>query len=78
MIAEEQQVRHLEWLPLGTHYSQVVNRIADVVHPVPSAELVVDATGVGRLIVDQLRAAGLDPIAVTITADKEATLKDGM
>ncbi len=39
----------------------------------PGSALVVDATGVGRPVVDQLRAAGLDPVAVTITAGKAAT-----
>ena len=38
----------------------------------------IDAPGVGRPIVDQLRAAGLDPIAVTITAAKRATRRGGM
>ena len=38
----------------------------------------IDAPGVGRPIVDQLRAAGLDPIAVTITAGKRATRRGGM
>ncbi len=76
-VADRVQVRHLERLPLGTLYPQVVSRIAAVVGSLPGADLVVDATGVGRPIVDQLRAAGLDPIAVTITAGKEATFKDG-
>ncbi len=44
----------------------------------PAAALVVDATGVGRPIVDQLRSALNEVIAVTITAGKESTLKDGM
>ncbi len=77
-VAEVRQVRHLERLPLGTPYPQVVSRIADVVRAVPGAELVVDATGVGRPIVDQLRSAVSEVIAVTITAGKEATFKDGM
>ena len=75
--ADKIQVRHLERLPLGTPYPIVVNKIAALVGSLPGADLVVDATGVGRPVVDQLRAAGLDPIAVTITAGKEATFKDG-
>ncbi len=42
------------------------------------AALVVDATGVGRPIVDQLRQSVSEVIAVTITAGKDATFKDGM
>ncbi len=52
--ADKLQVRHLERLPLGTPYPQVVDRIADLVGGLPGAELVVDATGVGRPIVDQI------------------------
>lgn len=33
----------------------------------PSKRLVVDATGVGAAVIDQFRAAGLHPVAVTIT-----------
>ncbi len=72
-VVDEVQVRHLEQLPLGTPYPQVVSRIVELVQALPDAPLVVDATGVGRPVVDQLRAAGLDPIAVTITAGKAVT-----
>ena len=77
-VAEQRQVRHLERLLLGTPYPQVVGRIANVVLALPGAELVVDATGVGRPVVDQLHAAGVEPIAVTITAGRETTFRDGM
>ena len=40
--------------------------------------MVVDATGVGRPIVEQLRQSVAEVIAVTITAGEESTLKDGM
>ncbi len=53
-------------------YPRVVMHISGLVSKLPGAALVVDATGVGRPVVDQLRAAGLDPIAVTITAGQEA------
>ncbi len=75
---DEGRVRHLERLPLGTPYPQVVARIVELVQALPDAALVVDATGVGRPVVDQLRAAGLDPVAVTITAGKAATFDSGM
>ncbi len=62
--------RHLERLPLGTPYPKVVERIADLVHKLPGAALVVDATGVGRAVLDQMRESGLEPIPVTITAGR--------
>ncbi len=49
----EIHVRHLERLPLGTPYPKVVERIADLVDKLPGAVLVVDATGVGRAVLDQ-------------------------
>lgn len=73
-VAEEMRVRHLERLPLATPYPDVVGRIASVVQRLPGAELVVDATGVGRPVVDQL--ADLSPIAVTITAGSAITFQD--
>ena len=69
----DDQVRHLERLPLGTPYPAVVRYIGRLTMALPDPALVVDATGVGRPVVDQLRDAGLDPIAVTITAGKAAT-----
>ena len=65
-------VRHLERFPLHTPYHEVVERVGQILATPPlrasEAALVVDATGVGRAVTDQLRQAGLDPIDVTITA----------
>ncbi len=66
----EIHVRHLERLPLGTPYPKVVERIAGLVERLPGATLVVDATGVGRAVLDQMREAGLEPIPVTITGGR--------
>jgi hypothetical protein len=65
-------VRHLERLPLGLQYAQVVERTREVMECRELAgqcELVVDATGVGRPVVEMLRAEGLARYltAVTIT-----------
>ncbi|MDQ3653974.1 MAG: hypothetical protein M3457_02695 [Chloroflexota bacterium] len=62
------EVRHMERLPIGTPYPDVGTRIAEVVanleaRPVPPImslprlHMVVDATGVGRPVVDILRDA---------------------
>ena len=37
----------------------------------------VDATGVGRAVVDHLRACGLDPVAVSITGGRKTTFESG-
>lgn len=69
------EVRHLERMPLGTSYVEVARRVKALLDAPPlhtNAILAVDSTGVGRAVVDQLRAAGLSFEAVTITGgDKE-------
>ncbi len=66
----EIHVRHLERLPLGTPYPRVVERIGDLVDKLSGAALVVDATGVGRAVLDQMREVVLNPVAVTITGGR--------
>ncbi len=65
-------VRHLERLPLGTAYPQVAERVAAIVAGVcrrtPRVALYVDATGVGRPLVDLLDQAGVNPRAVYFVA----------
>lgn len=78
---QKMQVRHLERLPLGTPYTRVVSRVAEIMrHPdlaqpgSGGSRLVVDATGVGAPVVEMLRA--LRPAcrvtAVTITGGENA------
>ncbi len=72
-VTRELQLRHLERLPLGTPYLRVVGHIDGIASKLPRAALVVDATGVGRPIVDLLCEAGHAPVAVSITAGKAIT-----
>lgn len=68
---EVYSVRHLERFKLGTSYSKIVKRVKKLSQGEPlqgRAPLVVDATGVGRAVVDMLRQADLAPMAITITA----------
>ncbi len=73
-------VRHLERLPLGTDYTAVGDRMAKLFAgpPLAGAVLVVDRTGVGRPVVDLLRARGVDADirAVTITGGPSTTRSD--
>ncbi len=55
---------------MGTPYPKVVERIGNLVDKLPGAALVVDATGVGRAVLDQMHEAGLAPVAVTITGGR--------
>ena len=54
-------IRHLERLPLGTPYPKVIERVTAIIEKLPSADLVVDATGVGRPVIDQMRETGQSP-----------------
>ena len=70
--------RHLERLPLGMDYPSIVQHVRTLVQrpelALSATTLVVDATGVGRPVVDLLRRASLPcrVVPVTITAgDKE-------
>ena len=66
-------LRHLERRPLGETYPAVVAHCRALVRALPGdVALVVDATGVGRAVLDQMRDAGLEPVAVTITSGKKA------
>ena len=64
-------LRHLQRLKLGTGYPEIVNIVGAILKSLPPAKiapaLVIDATGVGRPVVDMMKKAGLRPIAVTIT-----------
>jgi phage FluMu gp28-like protein len=72
-------VRFLERVMLGTPYSRVVKRVADLTrHPdIAGCHLTVDATGVGMPVVEALRGADLGcraMTAVTITGGERAGL----
>jgi hypothetical protein len=70
-------LRHLERFPIDTPYPSVVSQVRDLVNtpPLAGCTLVPDATGVGRAVVDLLRAAKLSAriVPVTITAGRKPT-----
>lgn len=76
---EHFDVRHLERVPLGTPYPQVVQRVADLYSRPPlkdTGQLVIDETGVGRAVADIFETAGMRPQRVAITAGSETTNPD--
>ncbi len=79
LLEPEIHLRHLERLPLGTPYPRVAAQIGATMKTLPApGDLVVDATGVGRPVLDMLRAAGLDPVAVCITGGRAVAFDGGM
>jgi hypothetical protein len=85
-------VVHLERMPLGTSYPAIAEHIQDLMDAIPQqgkgsldmwgdAEtrvwLAVDATGVGRPVLDMLRTSGLKPVAITIHGGDEVHSEGG-
>jgi len=69
---DEYHIRHCERLPLGTSYEDQKQHIKKLIthatrkNPVQQITLIVDATGVGRPVIDSMRGDGLTPIPVTV------------
>ncbi len=63
-------VRHLERFELGTRYTRVIERVQELIESPPlvgkKITAQVDATGVGRAVVDSFFQAGLTPTPITI------------
>ena len=77
---EQYHVRHLERPKLGTPYPAIVEKVQDLMQSpqlLNRTALVVDATGVGRPVVDLFRKAGLRPVAITITGGNSVGSGDG-
>jgi hypothetical protein len=72
-VNETFECPHLERVPLGTSYPQIVQQVAEMLTrpPLRGAELVVDETGVGRPVSELFERAAIEPIRVCITAGFE-------
>lgn len=73
---EHYWIRRLERPQLKTPYTDIVSELAQQMRNEKlgqDAELVVDATGAGRPVIDMMRAAGLNPIPVSITGGLHVT-----
>lgn len=72
----EYRVRWLERIPLGTSYPEQVAHIKQLLERDELAgrtEVIADATGVGRPVIDMLWAAGIDAMPITITGGDAST-----
>ena len=72
-LPDEWAVRRLERVPLGTPYTKVVDRLAELArHPklLGHCRMVIDATGVGAPVVDMLKSAdiGCEIVPVVFSA----------
>jgi hypothetical protein len=78
----EWHLRGAKRLPLGTSYQDIARHIKDRIHELEEdlggrVTLIVDATGVGRPVIDMLMEDGLKPVAVTVTAGHKVVVDDG-
>jgi hypothetical protein len=64
------QIRHLERFELNRPWPEYIDRVWDYMHTpaLKGATLVIDHTGVGRVVMDMFRAKGMNPRGITITA----------
>lgn len=82
-------LRHLQRFPLNTPYSEIAEQVANLLDIPPltrrnkvgeviaSAQLVVDATGVGAPVLEILRQHRLTPIEVLIHGGAQVTRRGG-
>ena len=72
------RLRWVERLPLGMRYPEVEERVAEKVAAGGETELLVDATGVGRAVVDHMRKAGPGcPMRAVMVTGGAAERSDG-
>lgn len=76
------RLRHIERIPLGTSYPEIVERVAQVMTSDTlrdGSNLIVDGTGVGRPVVDLLRNRGMRCFIrpVLVTSGLRETQQDG-
>jgi hypothetical protein len=70
-------VRHLERFALGTSYTDVVKRVAQIVRTPPlrgaPGVLLIDKTGVGAPVLDSFTHAGIGAVAITLHGGSSVT-----
>ena len=74
-MGEMLELRHIEVVPLQTAYDRIVAGVRTrMMQPafLGRSELVIDAGGVGRAVLDIFKASGMRPVAVTITGGEKA------
>jgi hypothetical protein len=75
------EVRHLERIQLCTSYSAITDRVHQLAYMTMRdgpTTLVVDATGVGLPVFDELSSWGLHPVGITITGGRAVSRAHGL
>ena len=70
------RLRHLDRPPVGTPYDKIIGQVKGLIDSPQLAagcDLIVDATGVGRPVVDIMVAVGLSPVPITITGGSQVS-----
>ena len=73
------KLRHLDRPPVGTPYDIIIAQVKGLVESPQlkgKVDLIVDATGVGRPVIDIMTAVGLSPIPITITGGSQVTTEN--
>lgn len=71
------QLGYAHRFPLHTPYPEIIESLVQICGRIPGTyQVIADATGVGRPVVDMMRAAGLPVIGVIITAGAGASHQD--
>ena len=76
---KEYHLRHVERFPLGTTYPAIVSKLQDRIDAINLGEkymVVVDATGVGRPVVDLMRKNNIRCTPVSFTAGEKETFDE--
>ncbi len=75
---ESSALRHIERLPLGTSYPDVVTHLAGMQAQLSGSRLILDHTGVGRPVADMLTEKNVPFVPVSITGGKSTRCVDGV
>ena len=79
---DEYHLRYCERLPRGTSYQDVTVHVKDLFRRFEDdgsskrVTLIVDATGIGRPVIDSLKADGLMPVPITVTGGQNVNHDD--
>jgi hypothetical protein len=69
--------RLIERMPLNTPYQTICDRILTISDKLPGVtHLLVDATGVGRPVVEMMQRTKLNPLGIMITSGREANASE--
>ena len=78
-LAEEKEfhIRYCERMELGTSYTQVTKHVKSLLTRINEpVTLIVDATGVGRPVIDALRNDGLTPVPITVHGGQNVSIDE--